>query len=248
MNRLSKSGLAAGIIVFLSFTNLFAQESISIQTTDNIEVFGEYYYQSTSAFVILLFHQAGSNAKAEYSEHIVPRLMEEGYSVIAVDQRKGGSSLGGTNRTSAQVDESSLTYCDAYPDLVATLEYADRLDKKIVVWGSSYSAALVLKLANDFPGVIKGVLAFSPASGGPMGDCSANNYIEGLQLPVLVFRPAKEAAIASVQSQIELFRSNGIETYVSAKGVHGSSMLNPDRAEGVEDVWKQVLTFLANLN
>jgi pimeloyl-ACP methyl ester carboxylesterase len=236
------------LVLYMSVSSLgLAQEAIQITSSEDVQVYGEYFPVDKSEFVVLLFHQAGSNAKAEYGEYIIPELMDHGYAVIAVDQRKGGDRLGGVNRTASQVDEAELSYCDAYPDLVSTLEYADRLKKKIVVWGSSYSAALVLKLAVDFPGKIHGVLAFSPAAGGPMGECSANNFVGNVTMPTIAFRPGKEAELTSVKEQMTLFSSNGISTFVSDEGVHGSSMLNPERAQGVDAVWEQVFLFLSGL-
>jgi len=224
-------------------------EGIMVIAEDAIQVYGEVYKQPESETIILLFHQAGSNAKAEYSSHIIPRLLHEGFSVIAVDQRKGGSSLGGVNRTAKQVDESALSYCDAYPDLEATLKFAtENFNQKIIVWGSSYSAALVYKLAAKHPGDIQGILAFSPASGKAMGDCNPGPFLKDIKSPSLAFRPGREASGESVQNQIITFKSFGIETYVSAQGVHGSSMLNPDRAKGgVEETWGAVLAFLAKI-
>ena len=97
------------LLYFIFFTFQQNGKELNIVAKDGIRVFGEEYTSENSETLILLFHQAGSNAKAEYGGHIIPRLIKEGYSVIAVDQRKGGSSLGGVNRTIQQVDESELT-------------------------------------------------------------------------------------------------------------------------------------------
>ena len=236
------------ILVCIFFLFPQAEKELNIFAQDGIQVFGEMYESQNSESIILLFHQAGSNAKAEYGGHIIPRLVAEGYSVIAVDQRKGGSSLGGVNRTAQQVNESELSYCDAFPDLEATLAFAKKNYKqKIVIWGSSYSAALVFQLAAKYPSDIQGVLAFSAASGGAMGDCTPNQFIKDVTVPAIAFRPAREASIESVGNQMAYFKSYGIDTYVSEEGVHGSSMLNPDRAGGVEETWKPVLSFLEKL-
>jgi len=235
------------LIYILMLLPLPVQEDNEIQLTaaDGMIIYGIENKQE-SEVTILLFHQAGSNAKAEYGGHIIPKLIEEGYSVIAIDQRKGGSRLGGTNRTAEQI-EGSISYCDAYPDLVATLEYAGNKGQKIVIWGSSYSAALVYKLAAEHGENISGVLSFSPAAGTPMGSCTPDQYLKDLKSPSLAFRPGKEASIETVKSQIEYFKSMGVETYVSPLGVHGSSMLNPEKSGGVEETWIAVLDFLRSI-
>lgn len=221
------------------------EKEIQLTAADGMIIYGIENKQD-SEVTILLFHQAGSNAKAEYGGHIIQKLLEEGYSTIAIDQRKGGSRLGGTNRTAEQV-EGSISYCDAYPDLVATLEYATNKGQKIVVWGSSYSAALVYKLAAEHGEDISGVLSFSPASGAPMGNCSPDKFLKDLKAPSLAFRPGKEASMETVKSQIEYFKSMDVKTYVSPLGVHGSSMLNPEKSGGVEETWIAVLDFLRSI-
>lgn len=90
------------VIFLLYFIFLKFQQNgkeLNIAAKDGIRVFGEEFTSENSETIILLFHRAGGNAKAEYGGHIIPRLVDGGYSVIAVDQRKGGSSLGGVNKT-----------------------------------------------------------------------------------------------------------------------------------------------------
>ena len=67
-----------------------------------------------------MFHQAGANAKGEYST-IIPKLLTEGFNVFAVDQRTGGQTFGKHNRTVAEISANRYGYCDAYPDLEAAL-------------------------------------------------------------------------------------------------------------------------------
>ncbi len=224
-------------------------EPVRFMTADGITIYGDLYPSSTGPDgpVIVLFHQAGSNARGEYGE-IVPRLLANGYAVLAVDLRTGGSLYGGENRT---VDAGHLPdsndYCSAYPDVVATWRYV--VDRGFAgprfAWGSSFSAALVIRLAAEHPEGMSGVLAFSPPSGGPMEGCRPARYLDSLSVPALALRPEAEAAMASVAAQIDRFRAAGIDVYVSRPGTHGSSMLVPARAGGdTEAAWKAVLEFL----
>ena len=115
----------------------------------------------------------------------------------------------------------------------------------ILVWGSSYSAALVLQLAAKHPEEIAAVLAFSPASGEPLDGCRPETYIEDIQASVLITRPGREAEIESVADQLETFRAAGFETYVAPDGVHGSSMLVEERTKAsTADTWAVVTAFL----
>jgi alpha-beta hydrolase superfamily lysophospholipase len=225
-----------------------AGRQVTFESADGLTLFGDVHAlkDGKQAPIVLLFHQAGSAARGEYAT-IIPRLLEAGYNVFAIDQRSGGSRLGGTNRTVAKLEDASYGYCDAYPDLVAALDYviAQGFEGPRFAWGSSYSAALVMRLGAERADDLAGVLAFSPAAGGPMAKCRPSLYAKDVQVPVLALRPANEAA--RTKEQLELFQSLEFETYVAKPGTHGSSMLNPDRVEGdVEPTWKTVMAFLAS--
>lgn len=226
-----------------------APQEITFTAADGLTVFADLYEASGDATargpMVLLFHQAGGDAAGEYSA-IVPRLVESGYQVLAVDQRSGGARFGETNRT-AEAAGREYGYCEAYPDLEAALTWVDASDlaDRVAVWGSSYSAALVIRLAADHPDQVDAVLAFSPASGGPMAECRAEEVLDRLQTPTLALRPASEMEVQSVAQQARVLAESGLQVFVSEGGVHGSSMLDPSRASGsVEPAWNAVLEFL----
>lgn len=226
-------------------------QEVTFGASDGVVLYADLHLAEAgkAAPLLLLFHQGGGNARAEYGP-MMPRLVGQGYSVLAVDQRSGGDALGGVNRTVAAMAEAEYSYCDAYLDLEAALGYADRegFAGPIIAWGSSYSASLAIRLGAEHEDDLAGVLAFSPASGGPMGACRPDPYLEGLSLPLLVLRPASEMEIESVQRQFALIERHGHRTYVAEYGTHGSSMLNPVRFEGsAEDNWRAVLAFLAGI-
>lgn len=243
--------IASTLVLGLLFNPGPLAEEVEIRTTDGIIVYGDVYktegWQTDP--VILLFHQGGGNARAEYTG-IIERLATEGYSIIAIDQRRGGDRLGGTNRTVAALPaDTEYSYCAVYPDLEATLGYAIEagFSGPRIVWGSSYSATLAIQLAFRNHSNVDAVLAFSPASGGPLQDCRPEPYAEGLNLPLLVLRPSSETEIESVQAQLAFMQSVGHKTFVAENGVHGSSMLNPDRTESdTETTWQAVLFFIAS--
>lgn len=114
---------------------------------------------------IVLFHQAGYS-RGEYRE-IAPRLNRLGFNCMAVDARSGGEVRGVKNATSLAAEAAGkpgYRYLDALPDLKAALACARGTHARgtLLAWGSSYSAALVLHLAATQPGLLDGVLAFSP--------------------------------------------------------------------------------------
>ena len=226
---------------------------ISFATEDGVIVYGEVYNVADTpmtAPVILLFHQGGGDTRGEYSP-LVSRLLDAGYNLLAIDQRRGGDRFGGVNRTLAGVGDTEYTYCDVYPDLEGALRFATEygFSGKTAVWGSSYSAALVFKLGVDHPEQIDAVLAFSAASGEPMNGCEPEPYSEQITQPVLALRPIHELEVPYVPGQMKIFQEHGHQTYVADPGVHGSSMLNETRVgSSTEAAWTVVLEFLqANL-
>ena len=226
--------------------NIDATKEISFYTRDNIRVFGDLYTVNKDEATILLFHQGGSNSRGEYNE-IIPLLIEKGYNVLAIDQRQGGQTYGSYNRTIANIPDQNYSYCDAYPDLEGALDFliSKAYSGKKILWGSSYSAALVIKLADKRPDDIAAVLSFSPASGGPMKSCRAREYFETLKVPLLILRPGSEMEIESVVQQAELAKQFNHEVYVAENGIHGSSMLVDSRVKrSVLPHWKVVLNFL----
>ncbi len=124
---------------------------ITTQTSDGVTIYGEPYFGDldNTAPLILLFHQGGSNGRGEYAG-IAKWLNNNGYRAIAWDQRSGGDTYGSENRTVKGLAEGTpASYCDAAADLSAALTHV--LDHgfadKVIVWGSSYSAAMVFQLA-----------------------------------------------------------------------------------------------------
>jgi pimeloyl-ACP methyl ester carboxylesterase len=86
-----------------------------------------------------------------------------GFNVLAIDQRSGGNAWGRTNETVKRLGKST-GYDEALPDLEAALQWAKSSGETgpIIVWGSSYSAALVFLLAANHRREVKAILAFSP--------------------------------------------------------------------------------------
>ncbi|WP_422104669.1 alpha/beta hydrolase [Winogradskyella sp.] len=221
---------------------------IHFYTSDSIKVYGDLYQKDTSAPTLLIFHQGGSNTRAEYKS-IIPVLEQKGFNILTIDQRVGGQYYyGGYNRTVAEIPNNQYHYCDAYPDMLAAMDYlkASNFTGKVILWGSSYSATLALKLAQENLDKVSGILIFSPASGQAMKDCQPDAYLQSLDIPLLLMKPASEMQSERSQNQMQLAKEHGHDTYIAENGVHGSSMLDEDRIKGSSaDTWNVVNTFLS---
>jgi alpha-beta hydrolase superfamily lysophospholipase len=223
-------------------------KEIQFVSAGDVTVYGDVYLADAkkSAPLILLFHQGGGDARGEYSG-IAERLTQNGYHALAIDQRAGGERFDSINRTVAGLDGKEFGYCDAYADLEAAISYANEtgFSGPVVAWGSSYSAALVFRLAVEHHDELVAALAFSPAAGAPLADCQLQPYVANIRLPMLALRPQSEYEIDSVKVQMAEFAAQGIQTYVADPGVHGSSMLNAERVGApTEATWTVVLEFL----
>ena len=220
-------------------------EEIWLTAADGVQIRGDLYLLDKesrgTAPTILLFHQAGSN-RGEYAS-IAPRLNELGFNVLAIDQRSGGDRWGYQNETVDKLGEST-DYLDALPDLVAALKWASEFDStgKTLVWGSSYSAALVFLLAAEHDG-IDAVLSFSPGEYLGSGKDEVATAARKVKQSVIVLTPAGERGRA--EPVFEAVAAEKKRFVIPDRAVHGSSMLVPDRNAGAADIWVEVEKFLA---
>lgn len=139
---------------------------VTFKSGDGLEITADLYvgHEDPKTPFIVLFHQARWS-RGEYLE-IAPRLNELGFNCLAVDQRSGDAVNDVENLTVKRAEEQELgtTYVDALPDLIASLKFVreKHAKGKVLAWGSSYSSALVLKVAGDHPELVDGALAFAP--------------------------------------------------------------------------------------
>lgn len=204
-------------------------QTVDFPTGGGLEARADVYEpKAKSPTLILLFHQAGWS-RGEYRQ-IAPKLTALGYRVMAVDQRSGKGVNGVPNETAKRAAQKGLPrdYLDAYADLEAALAYAhDRLHaKRIIAWGSSYSASLVLRLGAEHPEEVTAVVAFSP--GEYFKKSKGPSYVKGLAKRVkqpLFITSAKQER-AQVESIFEASPSKKKVLFTPAsRGQHGSRAL-----------------------
>lgn len=222
-----------------------AVEQVTLRATDGVAVFGSHYSAAAPRALILLFHQAESN-RAEYRE-IAPRLAAAGYSALAIDQRAGGERFGARNATVDALG-GSADFPAARADLEAALAWGATRRLPVILWGSSYSSALIFPVAAARPQGVAALLAFSP--GEYIGEGDPVRAAAGrLTVPVFLTSASDPAEIAAVRPIHAALRGATKVHHVPAAGVHGSSTLIAEaNAEGAEANWSAVLAFLQQVS
>jgi alpha-beta hydrolase superfamily lysophospholipase len=225
----------------------YAQKPVTLTASDGVKVYADFYPAgSNSQFYILLFHQAGSN-RAEYAP-IAPRLVKLGFNCLAIDQRSGGDLWGQQNETVGQVGHNG-NYSDSLKDLEAALAWARSSGNrgKVLVWGSSYSAALVFLLAAEHQQEVAGVLAFSPGEYLEAPD-AVHDAAAKVSVPIFVTSAKDRNEIAAARSILAVSPAQQKTQFVPRiAGVHGSSTLRGDKnGAGESENWRAVEEFLGN--
>jgi dienelactone hydrolase len=230
----------------------FEGEHVSFKSANNINVTADIYesvnHDKDNSPIILLFHQAGYS-RGEYRQ-IAPKLATMGYTCIAVDQRSGKAVNGVINETHLEAEKANLptAYADAYPDLVATLDYAKKNypNRKIIIWGSSYSSSLVFILGSNYAKDITGILSFSPGEYFEYNNKKIVDYAKEVKCPVFITSAKDEHK--SWKAIYAAAPNPGKQFFLPVgHGFHGSKALWNEKP-GNEEYWEAVIKFLESLN
>lgn len=223
----------------LSAVHAQRPQAVAFEAADGVKIFGTLYLAQKARPIILLFHQAGAN-RGEY-EDVAPGLVGLGFNALAIDQRSGGTLFDRRNQTVARLQGTTgYTYDEALPDLEAAVAWAEREGyETVIVWGSSYSAALVFLLAEANP-ELAGVLAFSP--GEYLTDPQAVTVAAAkVRVPVFITSSRFEADDAKAIFG-EVASAAKVQFIPEGFGAHGSTALSS--GDSVE-YWRAVEAFLA---
>ncbi len=236
----------SGTDVEIELKNEF--NSLQFNSIDSLSIYADLYeIADKNAPIIILFHQA-RYSRGEYRT-IAPKLNELGFTCLAIDQRSGEAVHGITNETHAEAIEKgkAVTYPDAYPDLEASLEYVKQHfpNKKIIVWGSSYSAALSFILTQKNRDDITAVIAFSPGNYFEFEGKKITDFAKEVTCPVFITSAGDEQEYW--KSIYENLPSTSKQYYLpETPGRHGSSALL-ETTEGYEMYWAALQKFLSSI-
>ncbi len=219
--------------------------TITFPSLDGLEITADLFHVADDAPVFVLCHQARYN-RTEHTE-TAKALMARGYNCLATDQRSGGVLNDQDNETAKRATAKGLptSYLDAEPDIIAAVNYmAEKYKQPVILVGSSYSAALGLKVAKENPNV-KAVLSFSP--GEYFDDKLAlGKTIAGLDKPTFI--TSSKSEVPTAQLLVDVVDKHAITHFVPASdGAHGSRVLWSAQSFSGE-YWAAVNAFLEKHN
>lgn len=234
---------------FIFISSSKAKNIITFPSKDGLIITADTYITNAdkSTPLIVLFHQAGWS-RGEYIE-ITPKLNDMGFNCIAIDLRSGNEINGTINETAklAKQDGKNTSYLDALQDIEASLENAREnfADGKIIAWGSSYSAALVLKVAGDKPDLVDGILSFAPGEYfKKLGKNSTwiQESAKNVNVPVFITSAKKEKSKWS--AIFDSIQTNEKASFIpTTRGNHGSRALW-EKFDDSQGYWDAVTAFL----
>lgn len=221
-------------------------EKITFPSLDSLPITANLYYNDSSAPVILLCHQARYN-KFEYTR-IAETLLEKGFNCIAIDQRSGGPLVEENNETmlKAKALGKPIDYLDAEQDIVAAVNYtSNKYNKKVILWGSSYSSTLALWIALENKNVAA-VISFSPGDYFIDEKGSLTEKLKNLSIPMFVTSSKEESVeITKMLANVKLDDTK-IQFIPKSVGTHGSRALW-QTDENHEEYWNAIGPFLESL-
>lgn len=246
-----KNFILVSQLFFFGMAASFAQsptKTIYFNSLDSLKITADLYLTANpQAPFVILYHQA-RYSRGEYLE-IAPKLNALGFNCLAVDQRSGDKVKGIKNETHHRAVNAGkeTEYVDAFPDLEATLMYVKTNYKadNIIVWGSSYSSALIFVLASKYSGDIGAILSFSPGNYFELDGKSVSDYAKNISCPVFI-----TSAKSEEENWLPIYQSLDSKDksffLPEDEGFHGSKALWKEN-EGNENYWKAVERFLKDL-
>jgi len=115
----------------------------------------------------------------------------------------------------------------------------------VVLWGSSYSASLVIPVANSYSDIVKAVIAFSP------GEYFTDKRTVGraasyLEQPIFITAANDPEEIAAAKAIAARVPDDQVTFFTPPEGaIHGSStLIEAKDPKGAAPTWQAVMDFL----
>ena len=231
------------VTVLLSTHNTEAQTArrVKFPSKDGVTITADMYEVNPDYPWVVLFHKAQSS-RGEF-QRIAPKLNKLEVNCIAVDLRSGKEENFIVNETYVLAKETGLgtDYLDAEIDMRAAIEKAYIIARKpVIIFGSSYSASLAMKLGQEMSQV-QAVIAFSP--GEYFGKkLNVTETARSLTKPTFIACGADEKTY--IDPIANAVRSSKKIYFAPPKGgAHGAGSLEKG-VDGETEYWIQMINFI----
>ena len=129
-------------------------EKITLTTSDNVKIIGDYFKTNEGSTAVLLLHMMPST-KESYSS-FGKKLNSAAFSTLAIDLRGHGESLGGPSSFQSYTNEQ---HQKSIEDVITAIEYLKQQGhSRINLVGASIGANLALQYLINFEDVQKAIL------------------------------------------------------------------------------------------
>jgi len=236
------------LLLVLSFLNLLFQKNekkeITFLSQDKLVITADLYLAKATSKPILLCHQA-EFSRGEYIE-IAPELVKLGFTCLAIDQRSGKECNGIKNKTNEEALKKKLktNFLDAQKDIEASIDYMfQRFQQPVIVFGSSYSASLALRIASESKKV-RAVIAFSPGE-------YFNDEFSVLESCAAIKQPVFISGSKTEMNQLKDYLNDSPsrtkQVFIpNSNGTHGAKVLWSNSADKAE-YWLALKEFLTKV-
>jgi len=232
-------------LLFLTSINQYGQKVVEFPSEDGLTVTADLYEGRAGDPYIILMHQAGSS-RGEYRE-IAPRLVKMGFSCLAVDLRSGNEMNYIPNETARLAKATGVTadFLSTRQDIRSAIRYAwNQNHKKVILFGSSYSASLSLVegCTNDS---VRAIIAFSPGEYFEH-TLSVASFAGKLDKPTFIYATSREYPYVVRMMTTAGKNKLTIVKPSAGEGHHGARALYEANAESHE-VWLALMVYFQNL-
>lgn len=250
-NKLLKFSALAFILLTIfstetTFSQIVRKSKIEFYSKDSLILTADHYFSDKEYPYILFFHSENSS-RGEF-ESIAYRFTKMHYNCLAVDLRTG-DKFGYVKNESVPRDSGSFIdrrLKNGEQDILAAIEFAQTLtDKNLILFGSSSSASLSLKVATELTN-IDAVMALSPGEYFKP-DFSIQNMAPEFKIPIFIAgNKIEEPYLKDIFFELKDEYKSLVNPSENSVG-RGAELLSEENPANNE-YWMAVLIFIKTLN
>ncbi|MCK4920875.1 MAG: hypothetical protein KAS71_07505 [Bacteroidales bacterium] len=229
-----------------SFGQIVRKSKIEFYSSDSLLLTADHYFSKKGNQYILFFHSENSS-RGEF-DNIANRFTKMRYNCLAVDLRTGNKYGYIKNESAERASRSNVknSLISGEKDILAAIEFAQSLsNKNLILFGSSSSASLSLKIAAEINN-IDAVMALSPGEYFKP-EFAVQNLIPDFNIPIFVAgNKIEEPYLNDMFFELKEEYKSIVDPADNSEG-RGTELLSQNNPANNE-YWMAVLIFIKSLN